>query len=280
MTVLQAMFLGLIQGLTEFLPVSSSGHLSIFQNLFGLTAAENDNLLFDVLLHLGTLVSVCVVYWQDIRGIAADCGSFVHAIGHPVPGGGQRRYPGVRLLLMIIVATLPLVIILPIKDYIERLYYSTLFIGIALVLTGAMLYVSDRMERGRKTAKTMGLWDALLVGVCQAIATVPGLSRSGTTITAGISTGLQRQFAVKFSFLISIPAVLGANLLTLIKAFREGIDWAQVPACLVGMLVSAVVGYFALLLMRYLAHKGKFGWFCYYCAAMGLLTIILTIVRS
>ena len=278
MTVLQAMFLGLIQGLTEFLPVSSSGHLSIFQNFFGLTTAEDAGLLFDVLLHLGTLVSVCVVYWKDIAGIAGDCVGFLRQARHPAPGGEKRRWYGARLLVMIVLATLPLVLILPIHKYIERLYYSTVFIGIALILTGAMLFVSDRMPRGRKTGKTMGVWDALLIGVSQAIATVPGLSRSGATITAGMAVGLDRQFAVKFSFLISIPAVLGANLLSLIEALGDGVDWSQFPAYLLGMLVAMVAGYLAIRLLHYIVKKGKFGYFAYYCAAVGVITLILSAV--
>ena len=276
MTIIQALLLGLIQGLTEFLPVSSSGHLSIFQNLFGMTAAEEGNQLFDVLLHLGTLVSVCVVFWDDITGIVRDCVSMVKSVGHPVPGE-RKRPSGARLLLMIVFATLPLVLVLPVQDYIEKLFYSTLFIGIALIGTGSMLYVADRMARGTKTEKTMRIADALLIGLCQAVATIPGLSRSGTTITAGIATGLDRRYAVKFSFLISIPAVLGANLLSLVKAFQAGVDWSLVPRYLLGMLVAMVTGYFALNLIRYIAKKGKFGWFAYYCWVVGAVTILLSI---
>ena len=278
MTILQAMFLGLVQGITEFLPVSSSGHLSIFQNFFHMTTAEDGNLFFDVLLHLATLVSVCVAYRRDLAGIIRDCLDFVRSASHPVPGDEKRRYTGARLLLLMAVATLPLFLILPVKDQIERLYYSTVFIGIALILTGAMLFVADRMTRGRKTAKNMGVMDALLVGICQAIATVPGLSRSGTTITAGISTGLKREFAVKFSFLISIPAVLGANILSLDKALKEGIDTSLIPAYLLGMLVAMVVGYLAIWMVRYVAKKGKFGWFAVYCVAVGIITLVLSFV--
>lgn len=277
MTIIQALLLGLIQGLTEFLPVSSSGHLSIFQNLFGMTAAEEGHQLFDVLLHLGTLVSVCVVFWDDIAGIVKDCVSTVKGIGHPVPGE-RKRLSGVRLLLMIFFATLPLLLVLPLQDYIEKLFYSTLFIGVALIATGAMLYVADRMERGTKTERSMRVADALLIGLCQAVATIPGLSRSGTTITAGIAAGLDRRFAVKFSFLISIPAVLGANLLSLVKAFRSGVDWSLVPRYLLGMLVAMVTGYFALNLIRYIAKKGKFGWFAYYCWAVGAVTVLFSII--
>ena len=277
MTILQSLFLGLIQGIAEFLPISSSGHLSVFQNLLGMEAGENQ-LLFDVLLHLGTLVSVCVVYWNDIVKIVQECVELVRSIGHPVPGE-KKRMNGVRLLLMIVFATLPLILVLPVHDSVEKLYYSTAFIGIAFLATGGMLYCADRMPRGTRTGKSMRITDALLIGLCQALATMPGLSRSGTTITAGVATGLDRRFAVKFSFLISIPAVLGANLLSLGKAIKAGVDWSLLPTYLLGMIMAMVSGYFALNLLRYIANKGKFGWFAYYCWFAGAVTILLTILR-
>ena len=277
MSTIQALLLGLIQGIAEFLPISSSGHLSIFQNFLGLTTAEGDHQLFDVLLHLGTLVSVFVVYWDDITGVVRDCCEMVRSIGHPVPGE-RKRFGGARLLMMIFFATLPLFLVLPVQDYIEKLYYSTAFIGIALIATGGMLYCADRMPMGKKTEKTMRIRDALLIGLCQAVATIPGLSRSGTTITAGVANGLDRRFAVKFSFLISIPAVLGANLLTLIKAIKSDTDWSLLPRYLLGMLVAMITGYFALRLLRYVANKGKFGWFAYYCWFAGVVTILLSII--
>ena len=277
MTILQSLFLGLVQGIAEFLPISSSGHLSVFQNLFGLETGESQ-MLFDVLLHLGTLVSVCAVYWDDIVKIVLECVELVRGIGHPVPGE-RKRLSGVRLLLMVICATLPLVLVLPVNDSVEKLYYSTAFIGIAFLATGAMLYCADRMPKGTKAVKTMRVRDALLIGLCQAVATMPGLSRSGTTITAGIATGLDRRFAVKFSFLISIPAVLGANLLTFVKAVKAGVDWSLLPTYLLGMLVAMVSGYFALNLLRYIARKGKFGWFAYYCWFAGAVTLLITILH-
>ena len=276
MTILQAIILGLIQGLTEFLPVSSSGHLSILQNFFGMNTGEN-LVLFDVMLHLGTLVSICLVYRKEIAAILADCRTLLRRKSHPVPGQEEQRYPGARLLMMVILGTLPLIIVLPVKDYIEKLYYSTAFIGFMLILTGVMLYVSDRMARGRKRTGSMTPVDALLIGLCQAVATIPGLSRSGTTITAGISRGLDRSFAVKFSFLLSVPAVLGANLLSLFKAIRDGADWSVLPAGLIGMVVAMVSGYFAIGLLHRLVKQGKFGCFAYYCAAVGVITLIVSI---
>ena len=278
MNYLTAAFLGLVQGLAEFLPISSSGHLSIFQNFLGLTNIEEGSyVFFDLLLHLATLVAVCVFYRKDIMAIITEGITYVKSVGHPVPGV-KKKYPAVRLLVMIFFATLPLFVILPIKDKIEGLYNNTMFIGFALLFCGVMLYISDRLPRGSKNEKTMKIKDALIIGAFQALATVPGLSRSGTTITTGIATGLDRQFAVKFSFLMSIPAILGANILSIADAVDAGIDTSLLPMYLVGMLVAMVSGYFSLVLLRYISRKGRFGGFSFYCLVVGVATIILTIV--
>jgi undecaprenyl-diphosphatase len=276
MSIWNAILLGLIQGVTEFLPISSSGHLSILNNLFELTTAEDGHMFFDVLLHLGTLVSILVVYWKDIVDMFFEILGFVN-LG-PNAGVRKERYPAARLFFMIILATLPLVLVLPIKDELETLYYNSVFIGIALILTGCMLYVADKILPGKKNGGNMTVFDALIIGLCQCVATVPGLSRSGTTITAGIATGLKREFAVKFAFLMSIPAVLGANLLSLIDAAQDGIDWSYVPAYLVGMLVAAVSGIASIRLLHSIAKRGRFGGFAYYCWVVGTLAIILTMI--
>lgn len=276
MSIWNAIILGLVQGITEFLPISSSGHLSILNNLFDLTSTDEGHMLFDVLLHLGTLASICVVYWQDIVQMFNEVLGFVN-VG-PLAGQRQRHYPGARMFIMIVMATLPLVLILPVHKMIETLYYHNIFIGIALVLTGCMLYVSDKMKRGTKTETNMTISDALIIGLCQCVATIPGLSRSGTTITAGIATGLDRKFAVKFSFLLSIPAVLGANIISLVDAFKEGVDIANVPSYLIGMVVAMVAGIASISLLRRIAEKGRFGGFAYYCWVMGVLSMILTMI--
>lgn len=276
MTIWNAILLGLVQGLAEFLPVSSSGHLSILNNLFHMTTAEEGHMFFDVLLHLGTLISICVVYWQDIASMFFEVLGMVN-IG-PMAGQRKQHYPAARLFLMIVAATLPLVLVFPVKDMLEGLYYNSIFIGVMLVLTGCMLYVSDKMQPGKKSERNMSFVDALLIGVCQCVATVPGLSRSGTTITAGLATGLRRDFAVKFSFLMSLPAVLGANILSIADAAREGIDWANVPAYLVGMAVAMVTGIGAISLLKRIAQSGRFGGFAYYCWVVGVLSIILTAI--
>ena len=277
MTIWNAIILGLVQGIAEFLPISSSGHLSILQNLFGLSTAEGGHMFFDVLLHLGTLVSVCIVYREDIRKMIRDCLELLYVMGHPNERT-SRSMSGARFALMIVVGTLPLFFILPFHNKVEELYYHTIFIGIILILTGFMLYVSDRMIPGRTTERTMTVVDAFLIGICQAVATIPGLSRSGTTITAGVACGLDRGFAVKFSFLLSIPAILGANLLSLFKAFANGVDWQYMPAYLIGTAVAMVTGVGAITLLKYITNKGGFGKFCYYCWGAGFITIILSII--
>lgn len=277
MKLYEAILLGVIQGLAEFLPISSSGHLSVFQHFFGMTTDASDNLFFDVLLHLGTLAAVFVAYWGEIKGMILE---FFTMIGvRKLPRGQKPDRLSRRLIFFIIVATLPLVLVLPIKDYVDGLYGNTFFIGFAFLLTGTLLFLSDRMTRGNKDLKSSTLVDVLLVGCAQAVAVVPGLSRSGSTVAAGLARGFSREFAVKFSFLLSIPAVLGANLLSLIDAIQVGIDWALMPMYIAGVLTAAVSGYLAIRLLRFITQRGSFGAFCYYCWGAGLVTLILSLIK-
>ena len=152
--------------------------------------------------------------------------------------------------------------------------------ALALLLTGCLLFASDRVRRGRKTEKSATMLDALLVGLGQAAATCPGISRSGTTITVGCFVGFDRKFAVRYSFLMSIPAVLGANILSLKDALEASILWAEVPIYLVGVAVSAVVGYACIRLIRLVADKGRFGFFAYYCWLAGIVTLALIFTQK
>ena len=274
MTVFTSFLLGLIQGVAEFLPISSSGHLAIAQNLLNLQAEIPA--FFDVLLHLGTLLAVFVAYWQDIKDMVVEffcgIGDLVHhSTPTPVP-------PARRLILLIILGTLPLFAVLPIKDKVQGLSDNMIFIGAALIVTGFLLFASDMMRKGRKTERNATWLDVLIVGAGQAIATMPGISRSGMTISAGCFTGFERKFAVRFSFLLSIPAVLGANILSLKDAFEAGIVWSEVPVYLVGVVTAAVVGYLCIRLLKMIAGKGRFGAFAYYCWAVGLLTLVLNMI--
>ena len=277
MSILEAIILGLVQGIAEFLPISSSGHLAILQNLFNMSDIEGGHMLFDVLLHFGTLVAICFMYWPDIKSMFTQTLDLFTG-RNPAPAGQRRQYPAARMFMLIIAATLPLVLILPVHKYIGLLSNSTIFVGGALILTGCMLFVSDKMARGTKTEKTMLFKDALIIGLCQCVATLPGLSRSGTTITAGIATGHDRSYAVKFSLLMSIPAVLGATLLELVDAIKAGVDASLIPAYLFGMIAAMVSGVLAIGLLRMIAKKTRFGGFAYYCWVVGVLTIILSLI--
>ena len=233
---------------------------------------------FDVLLHLGTLVAVFVAYWSDIRDMIGELIAGARDLArrstpNPVP-------PARRMILLIIVSTLPLFAVLPVKKLVEGLADNMYFVAGALLVTGCLLFASDRVKKGRKTEKSATLLDALIVGIGHAIATCPGISRSGTTITAGCFVGFDRKFAVRYSFLMSIPAILGANILSLKDAFEAGIIWADVPVYLVGVAVAAVVGYACIRLLKMIAEKGRFGFFAYYCWIVGALTLVMTLVQN
>ena len=271
MNAFSSFLLGLVQGVAEFLPISSSGHLSIAQNLLHIDAEVPE--FFDVLLHLGTLGAVFVAYWKDIKDMIAE---FFRGIGDLAHRSTPKPLPPARRLIR---GPLPLFAVLPIKDKVLGLSNNMMFIGGALIVTGFLLFASDRVKKGRKNERTASLLDAVAVGVSQAVATVPGISRSGMTITSGCFVGFDRKFAVRFSFLLSIPAVLGANILSLKDAVEAGVDWSQVPVYLIGVATAAVSGYLCIGLLRRIANKGKFGAFAYYCWAVGLLTIVLQFIK-
>ena len=264
MSLLSSILLGLIQGLAEFLPISSSGHLAIAEHFLGQAGVPATPDFFDVLLHLGTLVAVFAAYWQDIRDMIVE---LIDGVRDLVRGTTPNPIPPARRMILLM------------KDLVEGLSGNIYFVAGALIVTGFLLFASDRVKKGRKTERSAKLLDVLLVGIAQAIATCPGISRSGTTITAGCFVGFDRKFAVRFSFLLSIPAVLGANILTLKDAIQENsIIVSDIPVYLVGVAVAAVVGYICIRLLKMIADKGKFGWFAYYCWAVGLIVLALTLV--
>lgn len=268
--------MGFLQGVAEFLPISSSGHLTLFQYFFSPEQnPEELDMLFTILLHFGTLISVCVYYWRDIIDMIRE---FFLGISDLFSrrGSHEGRPPEARrLVLMIIVGTLPLFAVLLVKDMVDAAFSNVTFISAALIATGFLLFFSDRMAKGRKTARTATILDALLVGCAQAVGTLPGISRAGSTISAGMLCGFDRTFAVRFSFLLSLPAVLGANILEIADAVQAGgVDMSRLPMYIVGMVVAGVVGYFAIRLVNLLANKGKFGAFAYYCWAVGIVSLV------
>ena len=268
-----AIVLGLVQGVAEFLPISSSGHLSLLQHFFGM---EEPDALYNILLHFATLVAVCVVYRKDIADMVVEFFRWIAALCTGKGGQGRGNPPEARrMILLLILGTLPLFLVLPFDDLVEGMGANPMFVSLMLLLTGCILFLSDHYGGGKKTARTATVKDVLLVGLAQGAATIPGLSRSGATISAGMALGFERNFAVRFSFLLSLPAVLGATLLKVVKvAGAGGVDVKLLPMYLTGMVIAGVVGYFSISLVKLLADKGKFGRFAYYCWAAGGIALI------
>ena len=278
MNYFMAILMGLIQGVAEFLPISSSGHLALFQQFFGMENMEETYMFFTVLLHFGTLISVLVVYWSDVMDMIREFFLGIAALAGK--GAGTPPPPARRMVMLIVVATLPLLVMVFLQDAVNTLFSSSIMVSIALLVTGCVLFFSDRLAKGHKTAKNATVLDAVIVGCGQALAVIPGLSRSGTTISVGMMRGFDRAFAVRFSFLMSLPAIVGANVLELKDALQSGFEVAELPVYLVGVAVAAVVGYFAIRLVKSLSDKGKFGKFAYYCWAVGLGSLIAGIFKT
>lgn len=274
MSYLTAALLGLVQGVTEFLPISSSGHLALLQNIFHIEEAD---LMFDVMLHLGTLLAVYFTYKNDVRGMLR--GVFdLFGLGRDGRNRGPKAGLRKRLGLLVLVGTLPLLLVLPFYSKIKAVSESSVFVGIMLLVSGGVLYLSDRFARPRKELSGATLLDGFLVGLSQVLGVIPGISRCGTTISVGLLRGFQRPFAVKFSFLLSIPSVLGAGVLALIHAFRLGVDPGMLPLYAVGMITSAISGCLCMRLLRWSAARSHFGGFSYYCWGAGIVALLLSLV--
>ncbi|MFT5683972.1 MAG: undecaprenyl-diphosphatase [Myxococcota bacterium] len=257
--ILSAILLGVVQGLTEFLPVSSSGHLVLFHSFLG---ASGDQVLFDLVLHLGTLLPVLIVYRADLIGIVED----VFAGEAPFL---ERR--GVRLLLLMIVGTIPTGIIgLLLEDTFEQLFSNLLSVGIALGVTGWVLWATRYVSVGNEDERTMSLWKAGVIGIAQGLAITPGISRSGSTIAAGLLLGLDRETAARYSFLLSIPAISGAFILKVGDV--EGGDFALMPL-IAGFIAAAISGYLALRFLIGLVRRGDFSRFSWYLWPLSAITI-------
>ena len=269
MPIWLAIIMGIVQGFTEFLPVSSSGHLALVQNIVDFEAYMSSHMIFDIALHLGTLVSVVIAFWDDIKFL------FVSGIDWLRHGFKVEKHEGRNTVFMLFIATLPLIVAYLLKDKIEEAFQNPVLIGVALLFTATILWLSDRVTGGKKMGGTMGIKDALVIGLMQMIAVLPGVSRSGSTMTAGLFTGLKRDFAVKFAFLLSIPAVLGATVTSIPDVLAMTWTGNDVVTFLVGIVCAAVSGYYAIFMVRKIAASKNFKYFAYYCAFAGTLAIIL-----
>ena len=275
------MFLAVVQGVAEFLPISSSGHLAIFKHVLGF---ETDTgLLFDVLLHLGTLAAVFVAFRKDIFELVKEGFSI---IGQFLKSSYLRLFkreawqpvvttPYRRFVMLVIVSTIPTGIMgILLSDAINAASATLIVPGIFLLINGVQLLISDRLPDGTKTEADVSYTRAAVVGTAQGVATFPGISRSGTTITACLACGFSREFAVKYSFIMSIPAILGALVLELLDASSLAITGAEMLNYLVGTIVAGIVGYVCIKTMLVVVRGKKFKYFAYYCFAMGAFAVL------
>lgn len=272
MSYFEAIILGLVQGLAEFLPISSSGHLALLQQAFGIH--EDKVLLFAVLLHVGTLISVFIVYWKDIWELIVE---LCLTIKDLCTGKGLRlaERPIRKLGVMIIVATIPTAIIgLVFSDFFDSLYNSVIPIGVGLIITGFLLIFAEKKGEGNRGIQQMNFRNAIFVGLVQGVAICPGISRSGSTLFGSLICNLDRKFAVKFVFLISIPSILGSAVLEAPAALEAGVTAAEVGPVLVGMLVAAVSGLVAIKTMIKIVSDKKLSYFSYYVWALGLFVVL------
>lgn len=287
MTIWEAIVLGIVQGLTEFLPVSSSGHLAIFEHLLGVNM--DGGMLFDVMLHLGTLTAIVLVFYKDIGKLIIEGFRMIRDVFGNArtffqnqKNAEETRYSKIvhnnyrKFVLMIIVASVPTAIIgFLLRNLVTVTSATLLFPGLGLFITGILLLVVDFVEPGKKIPKDTSLWSALVIGACQGVAVLPGISRSGMTITAALLSGYNRKFAVKFSFIMSIPAILGAGILELKEAVgASNVTGSFLLCSFIGAIVAGIVGYFCIKFMLRLVQKKKLRYFSYYCFVIGMVAIV------
>ena len=269
MSALQAIILGIVQGLTEFLPVSSSGHLVLGQHLFGL---KEPDLLFDVIVHVGTLAAVLVVFRRDIWELTTEA----FRLPKLLASGGLmkeawRERPRFKLLVLIILGSIPTGLMgVFFKDFFEALFASTLAVGCALLFTGTILFLTGRIPDSNRQIGDFRPGTALIVGLAQGLAITPGISRSGLTISTGMFCGLNKELSARYSFLLSIPAILGALVLQLKDASPDSFHPANLG---LGFCAALVAGLAALTFLLHIVRRGGLHYFAYYCWLIGLVTI-------
>lgn len=272
--LISAIILGAVQGISEFLPISSSAHLVLVPHLLGVETS----LVFDTILHLGTLVAIFSVFWKDIVNILKG---FILSILDLIESKevflkGIREVPAKRFAWLLIVATIPTGIMgILFKDAIETIFRGTLFIGVFLIITGILLYMSERHKSGSITERDMTFKQAIALGVCQGLAVLPGISRSGATISAGLFAGLNREYAARYSFILSIPAVLGAGLIQIKDIVTIDVSAFVLVA---GFLSSVIFGYLSIKLLLKMIEGWSLDIFAFYCWIIGIITILATVM--
>lgn len=285
MSIIQSIFLGIVQGITEFLPVSSSGHLAILKNLLGIHI--QGGLFFDILLHLGTLAAVITAFRKDIGRMIAELICIVRDIvynisifRHNHKEQDAKRYRKIvhnnyrKFVMLIFVSTIPTAVIgYTARDLVSITEQTLIVPGVCLILTAGLLLVADVMESEKKIPRDITYSNGFMIGVVQGLSVIPGLSRSGATITACLISGFDRKFAVKYSFIMSIPAILGAVALECGEISQNAVTVPQFFVYLAGAAAAGIVGYFVIKKMLLIVRKKKFKIFALYCLVLGIVAI-------
>lgn len=271
MTLTKAVILGALQGVAEFLPISSSGHLVIISHLLG-AAGEGDT-FFPVVLHLGSMLAIVIAYYEDVLQLIA---AFFVLVRDLFTGQIRRkRRSGSRnYLYMLIISLLPLLLVLPFRDRIYKVFSSPMMVGGCLLLTGCILWVSRMAEDGTTGMADMRPVQALLVGISQTVAVIPGISRSGTTVAVAMLAGLRREFAVRFSLMMSLPTILAAFVLEFWSLLRINELPKNLAPYLAGAIAAAITGFLAIRILRGLVRSNRLHVFSYYCFVVGAATLI------
>jgi undecaprenyl-diphosphatase len=274
MTIWQAFILGIVQGITEFLPISSSGHLVITPYLLGWSIKEEYIFTFDVLVQMGTLIAVIIYFWKYLWKIIV---SAIKGLIEKKPFGSQDA----KLGWLIVVATIPAIFGgLFLKDLVESAFHSVQITSVFLLGTALLLWVSERISKQMNKMENISTLDAFIIGCFQIMAIFPGLSRSGSTIAGGILRKLKREEAAKFSFLMSIPVMLGAGVMSINDLFAVPNLNEFLPVLLVGFITSGVVGFISIHWLLKFLNKNKLGLFSIYCVAISIFTLAITLIRG
>ncbi len=271
MSIFEAIIQGVLQGITEFLPVSSSGHLALFQH-FSKVEAESSGFIM-ALLHLGTLVAIFVAFRETIWALIKEALSMlkdIFTLRFTLKQMNDER----KMIVMLIVATLPLVILYPFKSVYDSIVAKggLLLLGLCFLYTSAILFISDRRDNGKKTVREMSYGNALFIGLFQGTALFPGISRSGSTIGSSLIAGFSKDFAVKFSFILGIPAILGGCLVEIKEAMETSVPVEILPM-VIGFVVAAIVGYLSIKMIDWLVKTDKYKVFAYYTLVVGIITL-------
>ncbi len=268
MTLVQGTILGLLQGLTEFLPVSSSGHLVIVQHYLGL---KHPLLLFNIVLHTATLAAVLFYFRQDIIGIVVSLARFTQKEPQQIL---QRK-----LFYLILLGSVPIALVGGLfRRIVENLFANVPLASLLLLVTGTLLWTSERLRRSNKGIEKVGIVDTLLIGVMQAAAILPGISRSGATISAGLFRGVSKEFAFRYSFLLSIPAILGALFIETKRAVLEKSLPGEPLPWLAGAIAAFLVGLLSLVVLKKALLGRRLSWFSYYCWALGGVSLLFVLI--